>query len=180
MPGLTGALPGGTILPRMPPCLPHSSPNSRWLLATVVLAVALFASMPASAQDPPPPPVDEYTENIPTSEGNKQTGKEGGKTSLPPSVATQVQAGGGQDAALLEEIATSARYGAPQNPELVGRNPERGESEGATSAPGVLSAAVETIGDGGEARLIGLFIVMSAILAAMLAVALRQHPRRSR
>jgi hypothetical protein len=168
----------------MPPCPLQSSRNSRWLLAAVVLAVALFASTPASAQDPPPPPVDEYSENVPTSEGKKETGKEGGKTSLPPSVAIQVQTQGGQDAVLLEGIATSERYGAPQKsrPEPVVRNPEQGESEdvGATSAPEVLSAAVETIGDGGQARVIGLLVVMLAIFAAMLAVALRRHPRRSR
>ncbi len=86
-------------------------------LAVVSAAAALLAPGVALAAGPPDDlsGVDQYVEDIPTSEGPKPAGS-GGKASgnpLPPTVTQSLADEGGSDAAALEAIATDPSLGAP-------------------------------------------------------------------
>ena len=90
--------------------------NLRLALALAAV-VPLVAAVPASAADDPPtdnPAIAVYIEQVPTSKGPVAAGRQnkGGK-GLAPSAREKVRQQGGQDAAALEEIATSPNYGAP-------------------------------------------------------------------
>jgi hypothetical protein len=90
-------------------------------LVAVAGALALAAVCdPAFAGDKPGNPgssaaVAQYVEQIPTSSGSKATGV--GKVHTKPlaaKVKKKLQAEAGKDAPLLEQVATSSAYGAPQ------------------------------------------------------------------
>lgn len=125
--------------------------------------------------------VCQYVEQIPTSSGSQATGF--GKprvTPLPPAVKEQLTRQAGADAPLLEQIATSSVYGAPQKKlraAPVGPNNRSSGELGPpieredTSIGGALSAAVDVTADGSNGRLIGLLIVLLAITGVALASA---------
>jgi hypothetical protein len=119
--------------------------------------------------------VDEYTEQVPTASGPKNTGHGGGSggATLPASVQTQITQGGGKDAKLLKAVATSPRYGAPNV-----QQPDQGPTI-VSSSPGALSAAVSAVSDGGSGRIIGLVVALFVTAAMMLGFAAARHTRRA-
>jgi len=145
--------------------------------------------------------VSQYVEQIPTSSGPQATGigKETFKP-LPRRAKAKLVRQGGEDAPLLEKIATSSAYGAPQATKKKGGKGGKDDDPGA-GAPAVvirddprdlgdastseaLSAAVSVVTDGSDKRLLGLLIVMLLITATALASAgyrqraLREPARR--
>lgn len=146
--------------------------------------------------------VSQYVEHIPTSSGPQATGigKERFKP-LPRRAKAKLVQQGGEDAALLEKIATSSAYGAPQG--TLGKGKKGGKDKddpgaggaavvtrddprdlGDASTSEALSAAVSVVTDGSDKRLLGLLVVMLLITAAALASAgyrqraLREPTRR--
>jgi hypothetical protein len=87
-----------------------------WLIAAAFAVPALVpATAAAAGPSLPAPAVAQYVESIPTSTGpvvpgaTKPTARK-----LPAALQEEVAAKGGSDAAVLEQIATSSVYGAPQ------------------------------------------------------------------
>lgn len=169
--------------------------RKRWLVvAAAVSLVALAFSGQAFAQVSA---VDQYVEDIPTSEGSTVTGAGGGSGGGRPSAAvnTQIQKEGGEDAPLLQEVVSSPNYGAPSKKLAPGRTDrtarERGPNRGYAGelpnaatpddpSPGsAVSAAVSAVQGGDSARLIGLLVGMLAIATVALAAAALRHRRRS-
>ena len=120
---------------------------------------------------------DQYTEQVPAANGPHNTssgggagpsnGSGGGPTGgagaaivLPAALNQQ----GGNDAKTLREVATSPRYGAPNAtvplPESSTKSP-----------PASLSAAVNAATDGGDGRMVGLFVALLAVTAVSLGFA---------
>jgi hypothetical protein len=85
-----------------------------------------------------------------------------------------VRTQGGEDAALLEQVATSPAYGAPSSDPGKKPPPARsGPSERTAPPPSsnALSAAIQAGGDGGEGRLLGLLLALTALTAVIAGVA---------
>jgi hypothetical protein len=116
--------------------------------------------------------IDQYIEDVPTSGGTHHAGTGSGGTgstgssaavtpaSLPSDVKTKLEDRGGKDSEILQEIATSSRYGAP--PAI------SGAILTATSSPDPFSAAVGAVTDGSDGRMVGLFAALLAITAVSL------------
>lgn len=154
-------------------------------MAVTLLVTLLLSAGPASAQRPDDSAaVDQYVEDVPTSGGSEISGggsSEPESTPLPPDAASALQAEGGEDAGVLERIATSSAYGAPKaklealGSEASGR-PLRPEDE--PSAGGGLSAAVSAVQGGEAGRLVGVLVALLVITAlAVAGAALRQRRR---
>ena len=120
--------------------------------------------------------IDQYIEDVPTSGGTHHagTGGSGGTGStgssaavtpapLPSDVKTKLEDRGGKDSDILQEIATSPRYGAPPA--------TSGAVLTATSSPDPFSAAVGALTDGSDGRMVGLFVALLAITAVALGFA---------
>ena len=149
--------------------------------AAVASAALAFAS-PAFAQDSPPAPpapddsaISQYVEGVPGAAGTTTPGIKGSVKSRPlaPAIRTQLQASGGSDAPILQQLATAPNLGAPARPRHAQRAVIR-PSEERASATGALSAAVTAAGDGGSARFTILALALVAITMAMLAAARRR------
>lgn len=115
------------------------------------------------------PAVQEYVEHIPTVCGPKASGRGGPTTSLPSTILRRL--GSGPDAALLRDVATSEKWGAPQTkirkfdsdgPTQTGRNP--------------IAASLGAVTGGSNGRLIEVLALMAVIAAA----AAGAHARRRR
>jgi hypothetical protein len=116
--------------------------------------------------------IDQYIEDVPTSGGTHHAGTGSGGTgstgssagatpaSLPSDVKTKLEDRGGKDSDILQEIATSSRYGAPPA--------TSGAILTATSSPDPFSAAVGAVTDGSDGRMVGLFAALLAITAVSL------------
>ena len=184
----------------------RSAAHRLFLSALVVVSILTWAG-PASAQIPDhSSAVDQYVEDIPTTGGSAAAGGGPGRpgggssggagtggdatTRLPSGIVSALEREGGREAALLEDVATSEAYGAPQTT-LGGseaaretlRRLESGELDegtpGGTSTRDALAAAVSAV-DGGEGmRLVGLFIALILIAGAALAAAGLRHRRRA-
>ena len=119
--------------------------------------------------------IDQYIEDVPTSGGTHHAGTGSGGTgstgssaavtpaSLPSDVKTKLEDRGGKDSEILQEIATSPRYGAPPA--------TAGVVLTTTSSPDPLSAAVGAVTDGGDGRMVGLFVALLAVTAVSLGFA---------
>jgi len=121
--------------------------------------------------------IDQYIEDVPTAGGAHHPGAGAGGTSsgsgtssptaptvsLSGSVQTKLDKNGGDDAQLLNKIATSPNYGAPQ--ETSGTVPT------SAGSPTVLSAGVSAITDGSDGRMLGLFVALLAVTAVSLGFA---------
>jgi len=119
--------------------------------------------------------IDQYIEDVPTSGGTHHAGTGSGGTgstgssaavtpaSLPSDVTTKLEDKGGKDSEILQEIATSPRYGAPPA--------TAGVVLTATSSPDPFSAAVGAVTDGGDGRMVGLFVALLAVTAVSLGFA---------
>ena len=175
-------------------------------LTLLAFAVAAALTGPAAApavEIPNPPPgesaIEQYVETLPTGEGGAAVGTGGAaRTTLPPGIRTRIRRelgrlersarGGGAtlpvdaEAQLLEQIATSAAYGAPQtilrpkgarsgSSPRGGRVFDRGDVRGGVSTQQALTTAVEAAADVSDARVAGLFAVLALISASALATA---------
>jgi hypothetical protein len=163
------------------------------LLAAAGVATLLALPGTAGAQTSDiPSAVDQYVEDVPTGGGSAVPGSGGGSDSnLPPGVSAQISEQGGSDAPLLDQVATSSTYGAPQverkskpsGPTISGGMMERREGDGGAAAPetdvsvgSALSSAVS--GDEGG-RLVGLLVLLLAVSIGALAVSAARHRRRT-
>jgi hypothetical protein len=84
-------------------------------------------------------------------------------------VLGRIRLEGGRDAALLEAIATDARFGAPRE---VGRG---GSARGAS--PSAAAAALSAVTDGDSPHVVQLLLVLLATTAAGLVVAVARARR---
>lgn len=133
--------------------------------------------------------VCQYVEQVPTSSGSQVAGVGSGKKAkkLPKAVESELQREAGEDAAVLQEVATASEYGAPQEELQLGPAEKRRlkeaeetiKSEDVVDLGGAVSAPVSVLTDGSDARLVGLVIVMALIaLATLAAAAYRQRTFR--
>jgi hypothetical protein len=141
-------------------------------LVTAIAGAAL--ALPGTAFAQTGGLIDQYIEDVPTSGGTHHAGTGSGGTgstgssaavtpaSLSSDVKTKLEDKGGKDSEILQEIATSPRYGAPPA--------TAGAVLTATSSPDPFSAAVGALTDGGD-RMVGLFVALLAITAVSLGFA---------
>jgi hypothetical protein len=134
-----------------------------WLTAAV--SALAWAGTASGATPPPPedvPAVSAYVELVPTSRGSRSPRVGAGGTSkLPTEVEAQLARGGGTDAPLLKEIATSRAYGAPPSAPT-----SRGPMQPAALPPDetALGAAVGVATDGSDERVLllgGLLVLLT-------------------
>jgi hypothetical protein len=145
--------------------------TNRLALATAFASAAI--ALPGAAFAQTGGLIDQYIEDVPTSGGTHHAGTGGtGSTgssaavtpaSLPSDVKTKLEDKGGKDSDILQQIATSPRYGAPPA--------TSGAILTATSSPDPFSAAVGALTDGGDGRMVGLFVALLAIIAVSLGFA---------
>jgi hypothetical protein len=151
----------------------------RTLAALSAALVLLPAAIAGAAQTPDDfSAADQYVETLPTTKGPSSTKEgEGGKghTRLPASVKTKLAREGGEDAASLQVVATSGRFGAPQ--QTSGSAEKKGDSSRRTTA--VPTASVKAVRDSGEDLLWLLFAVI-AITSLMVGAAAYQRHKNSK
>lgn len=142
---------------------------------------------PALAQQSPSPSVDQYVERVPTAEGPKPSAagpKYKRNARLPANVRQRLREEGGADAQALEDIATAAGLGAPEQPRggtgggssgegpVPGGTPSRavsGESAGKGAVPAVAEAAFGSGSTATALLVVGLLGTTIAVGAAALA-----------
>jgi hypothetical protein len=172
----------------------------RGLLLVGAAGVATLLALPATAAaqtTDDPSAVDQYVEDVPTGGGSSVPGS-GGKpknTNLPPGVTAQIADQGGDDADLLNQVASSSDYGAPQKTlkrkteksgyTISGAQMERREGGGSAggaeedvSAASAVSSAIAADG-AGATRLVGLLVLLFAISLGALAFSAIRHRRRT-
>jgi hypothetical protein len=144
----------------------------RHLLAVSAVSVALLAGGgDAAAEDdssvPDSPSIAQYIEDVPTAAGASPAapGGESGEGALPARVRERIASEGGEDAAQLEQLATSPGFGAPR------RSPARGGSTPAAGSPGSLAAAASALEDQDSGELGRILVLMLAITIAGVAAA---------
>ena len=148
--------------------------TNRLALATAFASAAI--ALPGAAFAQTGGLIDQYIEDVPTSGGTHHagTGGSGGTGStgssaavtpapLPSDVTTKLEDKGGKDSDILQQIATSPRYGAPPATSVAILT--------ATSSPDPFSAAVGALTDGSDGRMVGLFVALLAITAVSLGFA---------
>jgi len=163
----------------------------RFALLFLSLAIC-FAWVDAAlaAADPTPSDeaalLDQYVEQVPSAAG-AQGGSGGGGgngPALPEPVQTElVQAVGQDDAAVLEEVATSSRFGAPQTklkmkPQSMAGRATNDSGVPESSGGNVFSNAASVLEDGGGgSHLTALAVLLGLVTgSAILAAALRRRP----
>jgi hypothetical protein len=145
-------------------------------VALVVCACLLWLAPAALAGGSPSDSgvYDQYTEQVPSAGGSHGTGSGlggSGGTGSPPGTSgggaivlpANLNAAAGKDAKTLREVATSPRFGAPSS---TGQLPQ-----GSGSTPAGFSAAVSTVTDGSDGRMVGLFVALLAVTAVSLGIA---------
>ena len=169
--------------------------NARRTLFAAAAAAFLLMGGNASANHKPGQPhgnssaVDQYVEQVPTSSGSQVSGLGGGKKrELPRAVEKELADKGGDDAAVLQDVATSSDYGAPQEQLKLDEKDKARLREAVTDLRGddsrvdvesAVSAPVSVLAEGSDRRLLGLVIVMALIaLATVVAAAYRQRAVR--
>jgi hypothetical protein len=152
-----------------------------WLAFSIV--AALVAVDPAAAADPPPDPSDsalaQYVEQIPTSSGPKavsQADSQAAGGPLPAAAESELRAEGGDDAQLLEEVATSPSLGAPAHEPRNRASAQKGAPTSKSTGPEAVGASESTASELVSARVIGLLAVLGGVtLAAALFAASRRR-----
>ena len=163
----------------------HRQPRALSLVVPALLALALFLAPSALGQTGDDPAgVDQYVEELPTGTGDKPSGGEnGGGGRLATGVQNEVEAQGGDDAAILTDIATSPAFGAPserlRESAGVGMG-GRAADEPGTAEPDVsLPEAVSSAVGSPEGSALGLIIAVGAVTAvAAFAAFFRSRRRR--
>ena len=147
--------------------------TNRLVLATAFASAAI--ALPGAAFAQTGGLIDQYIEDVPTSGGAHHAGTGSGGTgstgssaavtpaSLPSDVKTKLEGRGGKDSEILQEIATSPRYGAPPAASAAVLT--------ANSSPNPFSAAVGALTDGSDGRMVGLFVALLAVTAVSLGFA---------
>jgi hypothetical protein len=165
--------------------------GKRGFLVTVTVLVTLLAlAGPASAQAPcGVSAIDQYVECIPTGDGKNSSsaaGQPAAGGSLPPSVAAQIRSAGGDDAEILEQVASSPNYGAPTKAagsstrgRISGEALAAADPDSEVSARDAASAAVSAVQGGDAARLVGLLVAIFLVAVAALTVAALRQKRRA-
>lgn len=138
--------------------------------ALVAGSPAYGKGCPGSVKNGGPSSVQQYVEQLPTSCGSHASGSGNRQTKLPASLEQEIQTKGGKDAALLEKIATSEAYGAPQH-RIKTSNRRRRILTDSADHTNPLAASVGVVTDGSDARLIVLVILMLGTAAILLATA---------
>jgi hypothetical protein len=155
-------------------------PAARLGLGGVAAGVSLALltwSHDALAQGKPPKVQDQsavaqYRESIPTSSGPELTGAAAVRTApLPAPVHAAIAREAGRSAGLLEQVATSSAYGAPQD--RLPETPAGAHPGGAGAGSAITAAPGRLIASAGRSRLVGLIIVLVAV-TALTAVAARR------
>ena len=137
--------------------------------------------------------VDQYVEDLPTGEGDRPagvvTGNTGGsgdsRTPLSKPARERLDAQGGRDAPLLETLARSSAYGAPQRALPRAKRPGSGSGPGDSTSPSAgeisvgaaLSSGVGSLSDRDDRGPVWLLLVLAAISAAIAAVAIYRFRR---
>jgi hypothetical protein len=145
--------------------------TNRLALATALASAAI--ALPGAAFAQSGGLIDQYVEDVPTSGGTHHagsggTGSTGSSAAVTPAalssdVKTKLEDRGGKDSEILQEIATSPRYGAPPAASAAVLT--------ANSSPNPFSAAVGALTDGSDGRMVGLFVALLAITAVSLGFA---------
>jgi hypothetical protein len=172
-------------------------PAAQAVLAVLVLALGLPSV--ARGDDWPGPGggisgISQYVEDVPTASGRKATtARTQAARSLPRQTQRRIVREGGDLAPTLIQVATSARYGAPQTPLAPAggngngagapggadspppQDGETGRAEAGGEQPSALSAGVSAAssGDAALGRLAGLLIVLT--IGAILLAAVRSR-----
>lgn len=154
--------------------------SSRLLVLTALVSLAVgAAASPASGGGPPPNQavINEYIEIIPTSGGGR-AGAIGSSESrsLPPALEKKLRSAGHDKTAALEELATSATFGTPQ--ETLSAH---GRGVTGKEKPSALGAAANGVSDIGNAHIVALVLTLIIIVVAVLFAADRTRiAQRSR
>lgn len=149
-------------------------------LATLLICLAAELGRPAAARAAPPPEdtaaISVYVETMPTSTGGVVVGRSAPvpagsvPAELPEAAATAVERRGGEDAGLLERVATTPELGAPQR--VVPTEEDELEPE-RTAVPAIDIAIAD-----GASRIPWLVAALSLITAALSAAwAVRRRTR---
>jgi hypothetical protein len=153
------------------------------------LALLTFGADDAVAQGPPAPAlpseaaVHQYREAIPTSAGPVAPEARAERTTpLPPPAARQVRELGGPDAPVLERVAISSTYGAPQqagrgrlDPDAAPPVAPEGRRDPDPSVTRGLEATAEAVAEG-RVRIWALLLAMLLVGAVVAVAARRQAP----
>src|SRR5215216_4039669 len=146
----------------------------------ITIVIAVFAALVGASSawaGGKNPSIEQYVEQIPTSKGSKPAGGPEKKvTKLPQRVeeTIQTEAGSDAEAQALEEVATSTRFGATKKVRVKKAESKRLEkrlrSKDVADAKAI-PAAIGTVSETGNGRLLALVIVMAVMTAAAVALA---------
>jgi hypothetical protein len=159
-------------------------------MGTAIVAMAVlglvFAAQALAADKCGNPAICQYVEHVPTSKGSKPATRENPQTvaKLPTSVIQTIRKETtASEAETLEQIATTAGYGAPAKIKVkkslrMQLKQELRSSRIDSSKP--IPAAFGAVSGGGSDRLLALVIVMGMMLAVAVAIAglRRRNSRR--
>ena len=129
------------------------------------------------------PSVDQYVEQVPSSCGQQQAGKKSrtvGKLPRQVRNALQSQAADESEAALLEQVVTSTKYGAPEKKLRLGREQRRELRTLRNDPPRPIPSAIGTVVNAEDRGLLALAIALAVMTAAAVGAAvLRTRTARS-
>jgi len=163
-------------------------------LIALMTLVAPVTGSAARAEPAPPSPANAalavYVETIPTGSGSRAVGLGAeGTTRLPAATRKRLTRAGGADAKLLEQVATAASYGAPQQPQqqrqqrtksppttssrkaVPGKQPPRSKRPSAPTLPAVPEPAFES------PDLLRWWLLAGAMALSGIAAAIRRPSR---
>lgn len=165
------------------------------VLAVGIAAVATLGTSAAaygkgcSGNQDVPSSVAQYVEQVPGACGSKTVDQGSQTRKVPKVIEHKIDQQGGDDAALLKEIVSSEKYGAPAQTKIKvtkvtvhktkakarGAKKILSDSERRASGTGALAASVGVITDGSDGRLIALIVLMAAVAAIVIVSALRRR-----
>jgi hypothetical protein len=132
----------------------------------LVCCAPAFAADPAPPVPPPTPSIAQYVETVPTSQGGASAGAGKRQASLPPAVEKELSARPDATTRLLQSIATSSAYGAPQQD--LSRPAD-------ANAQNPLSAAVSAATDSSDSHVFWLLGAVIFVTTAMIWATARRH-----
>lgn len=123
--------------------------------------------------------MDQYVEDIPTSEGEKPVGSKGsGSAPLPPTVSRSLGEQGGDDAVTLEAIATQPGLGAPTQPLAVRTAAGPTEAGDDVTLGEALSGGFGALAGSDGRGSAGALILALIVLTGLIVVAAARRSRR--
>lgn len=158
------------------------------VIVAAVTAAAVSAASQAATPVPPRPVVDQYVELVPTAEGPSSPRAEEERQPLPMEVSRRVEEQAGPDADALTTIATSSRYGAPQEisppdearaprPTAPEPEPAPGGEDDEERPQAEAVGSVDEVALSLDARLVALLLAMGLSLVAAAAYELVRRRR---